>query len=200
MNLLSNLTYTPFNDFCIRVSRIQYGWMDLTVSSNNNSLSYSASYVSDPLNDLRAAAVYLIKKDTKYLEHHSVNRFGEYLYIFHDLEPTLVTWLFKVDGSQLTLLIWADMPSNFHILVEENFNDESIEVKLIDEPIVLPQELSFAIKGPIITFIKALVDTFEELNNLKKPEDDSEYALWGYNYHLEHLNILKECINTNSLS
>src|ERR1700748_1632933 len=176
MNLLSDLAYTQFNDFCIHVEKIQYGWMDITVSSKDNYISYSASYISDPLNDLLGASVYFIKKNAKYLDYHSVNRFDEYLYIFHDLEPDLITWLFKVDENQLTLLIWTDMPNNFHELIEGHFDKESIQVQIIDEPIDLFQNLSFAIKGPIITFIKVLVDTFEELNNLKKPEDDSEYS------------------------
>jgi hypothetical protein len=105
MDLLSNLPYTCFDGFFMRVDKINNGWMYLSVGKGDKCFNYSASSIGDPVNYLLAAAVSIVSNQKSASSYNGVVYEGEYLYVTHDLEPSLVTWLFKPGDEKLTLII-----------------------------------------------------------------------------------------------
>ena len=121
----------------------------------------------------------------------------KYLYVFHDLEPSLITWLLKGDAEYLTLLIWEEIPDDFHLLVEDDFDNQSFNVKTLDCPLDLSKDLAFSIKDSTLLFAKTLIKTFAEVDNLAIVNNINKESVcpeWGYNYSASNLNILKEWV------
>jgi hypothetical protein len=202
MDLLANLPYTSFDGFLINVDKIRNGWMNLSITANEKTFNYVASYICDPLNDLLTAAVAIIKKQeiTSFIYNSTPNTAGDYLYVFHDLEGAEITWLFKYNQKDLTLIIWENCPVDFDTfitLLRENFNSQSFEI--LDESPDVTKELVFAIKGSTVTFIKAVVNMFTNLQSLKRYDDENSDSDWGFKYSIEKFNILKEWLLHNGL-
>jgi hypothetical protein len=203
MDLLSSLTYTTFDNFYIHVDKIQYGWMYLSVGTDDRNFNYAASYLGDPLNELLHATISIVKEQKSNLHSNAVTNIRDYVYVIHELEPDLVTWLFKYNNDELTLIIWKNIPTDvdtFDMLIEEDFNSQSVEITLLDKASVLTDELAFAIKGNFISFIKALINTFINLGSLKRHDGDSNDADWGFSYSIDNFNFLKEWLLKNDPS
>ena len=197
MDILLNLPYTPLDDLYIGVERIKYGWMDLCIAVNGKSFTYGASYLSDPVDDLLTAAVSIIKKDRLAVSHYNLKEIGDFIYVTHELEPGLVTWLFRYTDNKLTLIIWEDMPTDFDELIEARFESQSDKVQKFDAIPDLTQELLFALNGSAVPFIKALINTFTSIDKLERFEDDSNGHDWGFTYSIDNLNFLKEWLSKN---
>jgi hypothetical protein len=196
MDLLSNLPYTCFDGFYIRVDKINNGWMDLCVGKGDKRLCYSASCIGDPLNYLLAAAVSVVRKQKSASSYNGVTYTGEYLYITHDLEPSMVTWLFKLGNGQLTLIIWEDMPPCFEELVVRDFECGLSELKTLYAMPNITGGVCLAIKDSPVAFIKALLNAVEGLSCLERCEnaDDDE---WGHSYSLDDVELLKSWLLKN---
>lgn len=201
MNLLSHLPYEPFNDFFINVESIRYGWMDLSIGANGKSLSYGASYTTEPLNDLLNVAVAIVsnKKIISSQDNWRPQPIGNCFIVYHDLEGTEVPWLFKYENDELTLFIWASEPvdyDTFANLAEWNFNREAIKYSNPDDIPDLSVDLSFAFKGSAAAFVSALLNTIENLSLLPK-DGQEDYDGWGFKYSIDNFALLKDWLNHN---
>jgi len=193
MDLLGNLSYTCFEDFYIRVEKIKNGWMELCVGNGDKRLNYSASYIGDPLNYLLAAAVSIVENQKSSHIYNGVAYEGEYLFIVHDLEPSLVTWLFKPGNDELALIIWEDMPTYFEEMIESGFDDIPEEIKMQD----IGKDIFLAIKDSPVLFIKALLGAIEGLTCLKRNDVEFSDSEWGHSYSLENVELLKRWLVEN---
>ena len=206
MNLLSTLPYISFDDFFIRVKRIRYGWMELYIGFDDNNFNYSASYLSDPLADLLEVTVYsIIEKQSSISDRH-YDRFcsiNNYYFVVHDLEGDNVFWLFKYADEELTIIIWNETFDEdvFFELAQENFNSESMVVKMQDPVIDINKGVLFAMKGAPIGFIKALNNTLGSLKELDRPNEhaDDYYNDWGFIYSSELYEKLNDWLQKNEI-
>ena len=197
MDILSNLPYTFFGDFYIRVNKIKYGWMELCVGIGDKCFNYQASYTGDPLNYLLAAAVSVVKNQKSTSNYNGVAYEGEYFYITHDLEPSLVTWLFKPGKEKLTLIIWEDMPLYFEEMIDGGFDCSSPEIQMLDNVPDITADICFAIKDSPVAFVKALLCAVEGLTRLERQEDEAGDNEWGHSYSLDNVELLKSWLVKN---
>jgi hypothetical protein len=177
MNPQADLSSGPFKDFEVKVSKIQYGWMDITVFNDGNHYNYVASYTSDPLNDLLNAAVSLI-----HYEAISAKYQKEYYYVTHDLEGDDLTWLFIPYESHWFFSIFLDAT----VTGQLNNGDALDEINPIKEQLIL------STKDSLVPFVKAVVNIFP-LETLHKFDDRD----WGYKYSEENLKKLQDWLAIN---
>jgi len=197
MDMLSTLSYTTFNDFYISIKKIRYGWMSFNVVADNKDISYDASYLCDPLNDLLDVAVLFAggPKGKAASYYPKLNYIGNYFYVTHELEGDSVIWLFKYVGEELTLIIWNGFPVDMDALYDlavADFDDQSLPFTEQD----LTQKLVFAMKGSLLTFAKTLIDTFHNLECLQRWEDDDDE--WGFAYSKNQLDFFLKWVYKNS--
>jgi hypothetical protein len=200
MDILLSLPYTTFDDFYISVKKIKYGWMHFDIGKGKRYISYAASCVGDPLNDLLDVAVLFtggaMGKTISY--YPNPNYIGNYFYVTHDLEGDLAIWLFKYVDEQLTLVIWNGFPTDMdtlYDLAEADFDDQSFEFRMLDEKPDLTKYLVFAVKGPLWAFARVLINTFQNLAGLKRCGDDND---WGFAYPADQFNFLQQWVAKNN--
>lgn len=179
MHLLLSLPFTKFDSFEIIVSRIFAGWMDIDVLNDGNRISYNASYLTDPLNDLLSAAVLFVSYK---------NAPPMYFCATHELEPSKITWLFKWQGSEMILLIWEDIGAELQDLIDKDFDEESYKYNMDEDRPDLTKGLLLAVKDSPLKFIQALVNVFPTLQHLKRDENRDD---WGFKYSKDKLAILE---------
>jgi hypothetical protein len=180
MNPQADLSSGPFKDFEVKVSKIQYGWMDITIFNDGNNYSYSASYTTDPLNDLLNAAVSLIHHEaisTKYR--------NEYFYIAHDLEGDDLTWLFIPQENS-----WF-----FSVFIDAKVTGQLFDAEALAEINPIKEQLILSTKDSLVPFIKAIVNTFPTLETLYRFDDED----WGYKYSEKSLKKLQNWLLTNDV-
>lgn len=199
MNILSTLPYTTFDHFYISVEKIRHGWMDLNIGTGIEHISYSASYLGDPLNDLLEVAVLFAggPKGNAVNYYPNPNYIGNYFYVTHDLEGDLVIWLFKYVDEELTLIIWNGFPTDMdalYDLAEVDFDDQSCQYHMLSGKPDLTNNLFFAAKGSLSTFAKTLINTFQNLAELQRWEDDGD---WGFAYPVTQFDFLKQWVAKN---
>jgi hypothetical protein len=155
--------------------------MQFFLNANEDHFIYSASYIGDPLNDLLHATALALDKS----KHDS------YCCVFHDLEGQDITWLLKLLGDELSVIIWDGNVSDRDTLLtlsDNNFNSEAFGVLVLDKLPDFHQDLKFALKCKPEIFVRALINAVEGLYRLKKYDDRD----WGFRYSQEDYDKLIE--------
>lgn len=187
MDILSNLTYNSCKDFKIQVDDIEAGWMDITISTNDKNFNYSASYLTDPLNDLLDATVLLLTNQPFHI------RGGWFLkdkaIVVHDLEGDIIVWLLNYSNNILTVLIWENMSTDLlEDLCHYNLDSETYKKNEFEELPDLTKGLIFALQDTALQFARILKETFK---NLDAKYPDEEYkGHWGFSYSETNFDIL----------
>jgi hypothetical protein len=194
MDILSKLKYKSFNDLNIQVDDIEAGWMDLTISTLYKNFKYSASYLTNPLNDLLSATVLLLTDKPFHI------RGGLYIkdnaIVEHDLEGDRIVWLLNYTNTILTVLIWKNISTD---LLEDlclyNFESEIYIKSTLDDLPDLTEDLIFALQDKPFQFAQTLKKTFENLD-AKYPDEDYK-GEWGFSYSESDFKILIKWITDN---
>jgi|APLak6261672720_1056091.scaffolds.fasta_scaffold09005_3 hypothetical protein len=179
MDILSNLTYESCKDFVIQIDEIKAGWMDITISTKDKNFNYSASYLTDPLNDLLDATILLLTNQPFHI------RGGWFLkdnaIVVHDLEGDIIVWLLNYSNNILTVLIWENINTDLlEDLCSYNFDIETYKKNEFEDVPDLTKNLIFALKDTPHFFTQILKDT---LKNLDAKYPDEEYkGQWGFSY------------------
>ncbi|OOQ57523.1 hypothetical protein BC343_11975 [Mucilaginibacter pedocola] len=154
--------------------------MDINVLNNGNHISYGASYLTDPLNDLLSAAVLFVS-------YQNAPRMC--FCATHELEPSTITWLLKWQGNEMVLLIWEDVETELQDLIDAGLDEEYYKHNIDKDLPDITKGLLLAVKDSPRKFIQALIKVFPTLQRLKR---DSEDADWGFTYSKDKLATLED--------
>ena len=196
MNILPHLPFKPVEQFTFQVTRIYAGWMEIILSDNEKSFKYSASYLTDPLEDILFCTVLLLNKQPVHVRANWFLKEGAV--IMHDLEGDIVVWLLHHSNDVFSVLTWFNIdPFVLESLCDDNFDMVAYNRKRVyleDLP-DLSTNLLFAFCGSPIHFAQTLKAT---LNHVTKTfiveEDESD---WGIRYSIEDYNALCNWIAEN---
>ncbi len=189
MDILSDLPLESSEDFSIAVNNIESGWMDLVIATSEKRFQYSASYLTDPLNDLLEATVLLLTKQSCH------SRFGRLFkhsaMVVHDLEGNMIVWLLHYSDDIFTVVIWKDIDTGLiEDLCSYNLDKATYEKKTFEDLPDLTNNLLFALKGSPESFAKTLTATFDNLGAKFPDEEDRDH--WGFSYSKTKFQALKK--------
>ena len=196
MNPLSVLPLKPFDDFSIKLGKIQHGWMEITLETTEKSFEYVASYISDPLNDLLEATVHLLTNQPPPPGYNQRLRKDNAFFV-HDTEEIFIVWLLHYSNGIFTISIWDNIIVDvidqlcYYELDREMYN------KYADDELPdLTNDLIFAFTGSPIVFAQKLKDVFDYLDaTYTKAKKRKE---WGIRYSKENYNMLTQWLAENT--
>lgn len=196
MNILPHLHFQPLEELSIRVKRIYAGWMDITLSNKEKSFEYSASYLTDPLEEILYCTILLLNKKPVHVRGNWYLK--DSAVIYHDLEGRVVVWLLHHSNDVFSLMIWDNIdPDALESLANGNFDMISYNrERVYNEDLPdLSTDLLFAFCGSPIHFAKTLKETLENVTKtFIVGEDESD---WGIRYSIEDFNALNNWITEN---
>ena len=183
MNLLAGVNFSNINpkeDFTIRITRINAGWMSFDIGTPENRKSYTASYMTEALKDLVEAAIHLLKFDKDKTINNRRENFGlagrGADIINHELEPGFITWHFQLENGNLKLLIWKEISGDLlECIAEYGYDNECYDDDYDFKPELMPdlaEQLWFALQMPIQVFAEILLDT---LNDVERNYPSKKY-------------------------
>ncbi|MFK7048850.1 hypothetical protein V3Q77_03015 [Flavobacterium davisii] len=185
MNLLNNIIFSNSN-IDINIGTIEFGWMDISLSTKDKKVQYCVSYISDPINDI-------IIKFAKCITNQPIDitpfkSATNLFHVIHDCEGQFFSWLFLKYENKLKILVWEN---------EYQFDDwilgdfDTNKLLLFPEHDEIPnvnENLIFAINTTVSDFAFSLINSINQMK--KQLEYITNQDSWGYNYDKKAYQII----------